>query len=66
MGWTGHVARMGTGELHTEFERRSQSKREKFIRRKAKHTRHDYKTNEDILSDTKINTFVKKNSKLHK
>ena len=29
-------------------------------------TQHDYKINKDILSDIKINLFVKKNSKLHK
>jgi len=32
----------------------------KFIRRMAKYTRQDYKTNEDILSELKINSVVKK------
>jgi ribosomal protein S17E len=32
----------------------------KFMRREAKRTGQDYKTNEDILSELKINHFVKK------
>jgi hypothetical protein len=30
------------------------------MRRTAKHTRQDYKTNEDMLSELKINPIVKK------
>jgi hypothetical protein len=32
----------------------------KFTKRNAKHTWQDYKTNEDILSEIKINPAVKK------
>jgi len=32
----------------------------KFMRNTAKHTRQDYKTSEDMLSELKINPFVKK------
>jgi len=32
----------------------------KFTRRTAKYTRQDYKTNEDMLSELKINPTVKK------
>ena len=31
----------------------------KCMRRKAKHARQDYKTNEDILSELKINPILK-------
>ena len=31
----------------------------KFMRRTAKYTRQDYKTNEDMLSEFKINPIVK-------
>ena len=32
----------------------------KFVRRTAKYTWQDYKTNEDMLSELKINPIVKK------
>ena len=32
----------------------------KFVRRKSKYTWQDYKTNEDITTELKINTVVKK------
>jgi hypothetical protein len=36
------------------------SKERKFMRRRAKYTWQDYETNEDILSELKINPVVKK------
>jgi len=36
------------------------------MKKTAKHTWQDYKTNEDMSSELKINPVVKKNSKLHK
>jgi len=37
-----------------------------FIGRMTKYTQQDYKTNEDIISELKINPVVKKTTKLHK
>jgi hypothetical protein len=50
----------------TSHYRFAASAENKFIRRTAKYTWRDYRTNEDILSELKINPVVKKNSKLHK
>jgi len=67
MGWAGHVARMGRGELHTEFERGSQREREKFIRKKAKYTRHDYKIQTARLQNTHgtITKYTRHDYKIH-
>jgi hypothetical protein len=55
----------GEGSYIQNFRGEARGK-EKFMWRKAKYKRHDYKTNEDTLSDIKISPVVKKNSKLHK
>jgi hypothetical protein len=38
----------------------------KFMRRRTKYTEKDYKTNEDILQEFKINPVVKKIKKIQK
>ena len=55
-----------TWAIREEDKSRTTSAEMKFVRRNAKYTRQDYKTNYDITSELKINPFVKKISKLEK
>ena len=48
------------GAIREQYKSRITSAEMKFRKGSAKHTWQDYKTNEDILSELKINPAVKK------